>query len=162
MTFAAVSAAALLGLGLYLSETRHSRESEAGQAHAIRTAVQDRDIAALERAVRRGANPNARDSFGDAVLLDVRDADMASALIRLGASVDVRHTGDNDTPLIRASRMGLTPLVQVLLGAGANVRAEMTGGATALSEAERGGHEDVVALLRAAGTGGDAPVERPR
>ena len=100
--------------------------------------------------MRRGANPNARDSFGDAVLLDVRDAEMASALIASGPDVDVRHTGDNDTPLIRASRMGLTPLVQVLLGAGANVQAEMAGGATALSEAERGGHEDIVALLRAA------------
>ena len=153
----------MLGAAIYQSETRYARDPESYQAAVIRSAVQDGDVAALERAVRQGANPNARDSFGDPVLLDVRDEAMASALIRLGADVNVRHRGDEDTPLIRASRMGLTPLVQVLLAAGANVHATMADGATALSEAERGEHTDVVALLRAAGAGAATPpVERPR
>jgi ankyrin repeat protein len=100
---------------------------------------------------------------GDTALLDVRDAEMARVLIELGAAVDVRHPGDDDTPLIRAARMGLTPLVQVLLAAGANVHAEMKDGTTALQEAERGEHAEVVSLLRAAGAGdAGAPVERPR
>jgi hypothetical protein len=160
LTFFAVSHA-MLGAAFYLSETRYARQDEAGQASAIRSAVQDQDVAALERAVRQGANPNARDTFGDAVLLDVRDPAMAAALVRLGADVDVRHPGDADTPLIRAARMGNAELVRVLLAARADVHAAMTGGETAWSEAVRGGHQDVMDLLRAAGADAPAaPVER--
>ncbi|HEX2457976.1 MAG TPA: ankyrin repeat domain-containing protein [Vicinamibacterales bacterium] len=158
LAFFAVSHA-MLGLAFYLSETRYTRESEDGQATAIRLAVQDHDVAALERAVRQGANPNARDTFGDAVLLDVREPEMAAALIRLGADVDVRHRDDADTPLIRAARMGNVELVRVLLAGHANLYAQTATGATALSEAVRGEHADVVALLRAAGA--DRPAERP-
>ncbi len=159
-TFFAVSHA-MLGAAFYLSETRYAREPEARQASAIRSAVQDNDVAALERVVRQGANPNARDTYGDAVLLDVRDPAMAAALVRLGADVNVRHRDDADTPLIRAARMGNVELVRILLAAHANVHARMTSGGTALSEAIRGGHDEVVALLRAAGAdAADVPVER--
>ena len=153
---------AMLGVAFYLSETRHAREPEAGQATAIRLAVQANDVAAVERAVRRGANPNARDTFGDVVLLDVREPAMAAALVRLGADVDVRAREGGDTLLIRAARMGNAALVTVLLGAHANVHATGGTGATALDEAIRGGHEDVAALLRAAGATTDGiPLERP-
>ena len=151
----------MLGLAFYLSETRHAREPENAQAAAIRVGAQDNDIAALERAVRRGANPNARDTFGDVVLLDVREPAIAEALIRLGAEVDARHRDDGDTLLIRAARMGNAELVKVLLAAGANIHIENASGATALSEAIRGGHDEVVALLRAAGAATDGiPIER--
>lgn len=152
---------AMLGAAFYLSETRYAREPEADQARAIRVAIQENDVAALERVVRQGANPNARDTFGDPPLLDVRQPAMVAALVRLGADVDVRHREDGDTPLIRASRVGLVDLVKIYLGAGADVHAETTGGATALSEAVRGGHDEVVALLRAAGAEvSGEPVER--
>jgi hypothetical protein len=152
---------AILGGAFYLSETRYAREPEAAQASAIRSAVQDGDVVALERVVRQGASPNARDTSGDAVLLDVRDPAMAEALLRLGADPNVRHRDDGDTPLMRAARMGNADLVRVLLAARADVHAAMTGGATALGEAQRAGHEDVAALLRAAGaSAGDVPVER--
>ena len=160
LTFFAVSHA-MLGVAFYLSETRYARETEDRQASAIRSAIQDGDVAALERVIRQGANPNARDAFGDAVLLDVRDPAMAAALVRLGADVNVRHRGDADTPLIRAARMGNVEIVRLLLAAHADVHARMTSGETALSEAIRGGHDEVVALLRAAGADApDAPVER--
>jgi hypothetical protein len=151
---------AILAAAFYLSETRYAREPDADQASAIRLAIQHGDVAELEQVVRQGANPNARDTFGDAPLLDVRDPAMAAALVRLGADVDVRHRDDLDTPLIRAARMGNVELVRVFLAAKADVHAATKDGATALSEAIRGGHEDVVALLRAAGadTAG-APVE---
>ena len=152
---------AMLGLAFYLSETRHSREPESKQATAIRLAVQDKDIAALERAVRRGANPNARDTFGDVVLLDIREPAMAAALIRLGADVNARHRDGGDTLLIRAARMGDVDLVKVLLAANANVHIENAAGATALTEAIRDGHAEVVELLRAAGaTSKGVPLER--
>ena len=160
-TFFAVSHA-MLGAAFYLSETRYAREPEDRQASAIRSAIQDNDVAALERVVRQGANPNARDTFGDAVLLDVREPAMAAALVRLGADVNVRDRDDGDTPLIRASRMGIVEIVRMLLAAHADVHARMTSGDTALSEAIRGGHDEVVALLRAAGADApEVPVERP-
>jgi uncharacterized protein len=153
----------MLGLAFYLSETRHTREPEDRQATVIRLAVQDHDIAALERAVRRGANPNARDTFGDVVLLDVRDAAMAGALIRLGADVNAHHREGGDTLLIRAARTGDAALVKVLLDAHANVHVENALGATALDEALREGHDDVAALLRSAGASTDGvPLEQQR
>lgn len=159
LTFFAVTHA-MLGVAFYLSETRHAREPENRQAMAIREAVQNNDVAALERAVRRGANPNARDSFGGAVLLDVREPEIAAALIRLGADVDILDDRDGDTPLIRAARMGNVALVRVLLAGNASVHAETTSGATALSEAVRGGHDEVAALLREAAA--NSNLERAR
>jgi hypothetical protein len=160
LTFFAVSHA-MLGAAFYMSETRYAREPEDRQASAIRSAIQDNDVAALERVVRQGANPNARDTYGDVVLLDVREPAMAAALVRLGADVNVRHRDDADTPLMRAARMGNVELVRILLAAHADVHARMTGGETALSEAIRGGHDEVVALLRAAGADApELPVER--
>lgn len=151
---------AMLGVAFYLSETRHAREPENTQATAIRVAVQDNDIAALERAVRRGADPNARDSFGDVALLDVRQPEIAAALIRLGADVDARHREGGDTLLIRAARMGDVALVKVLLAAHANVHIKDARGETALSEAVAAGHDEIAVLLRAAAD--SALVERPR
>lgn len=153
---------AMLGLAFYLSETRHAREPEARQAAAIRDAVQKSDVAALERAVRRGASPNARDSFGDVALLDVRDPAVAAALLRLGADVDVRAREGGDTLLIRAARMGNADLVKVLLAAGGNPQVANADGATPLSEAVRGRHEEIADVLRAAAAATDSiSVERP-
>jgi hypothetical protein len=161
LTFFVVSHA-MLGAAFYMSETRHARESEGDQASAIRRALDDHDMAALELAVRRGASPNARDSFGDPPLLDVRDPAMVTALVRLGANVDVRDREDNDTALIRASRSGDAALVAALIAAHANVFAQNRQGATPLSEAIANGHDQVAALLRAAGASTDGvPLERP-
>jgi hypothetical protein len=152
---------AFLAAAFYLSETRYARQPEHAQATALRIAIQDHDLAALERVVRQGANPNALDAFGDPVLLDVREPEMAAALIRLGANVDVRDRDDGDTPLIRAARMGITDLVRVLLAAHADVHARSKQGETALSVALANDRGDVVALLKAAGADVQGePVER--
>jgi hypothetical protein len=152
---------AFLGAAFFLSETRYARQPEHAQASAIRSAIQDRDLAALERVVRQGANPNALDAFGDPVLLDVREPEMAAALIRLGADVNVRDRDDGDTPLIRAARMGITDLVRVLLAAHADVHVQSKQGETALSVALANDRGDVAALLKAAGADAKGePVER--
>jgi ankyrin repeat protein len=58
--------------------------------------------------------------------------------------------------------MGNVELVKVFLAAKADVQSTTRDGATALTEAIRGGHEEVVGLLRAAGADAAAtPVERP-
>ena len=93
LTFFAVSHA-MLGPAFYLSETRYARESEDRQASAIRSARAGQRRRRARARVRQGANPNARDTFGDAVLLDVREPAMAAALVRLGADVNVRHRDD--------------------------------------------------------------------
>ena len=160
LTFFAVSHA-MLGAAFYLSETRYAREPEARQASAIRspsrTTMSPRSNASSVRAptptrATRSATPSCstcanrrwpRRSSGSA------------------PTSNVRHRDDADTPLIRAARMGNVELVRVLLAAHADVHARMTSGATALSEAIRGGHDEVVALLRAAGADApDVPVER--
>ena len=147
---------------LSASEAQPSFDVGSARATAIRLAVQHGDVGELERVLRQGADPNARDTFGDAVLLDVRDPALAATLVRLGANVDVRHREDGDTPLIRAARMGIVDLVQVLLAGGADVRAATTSGETAWSAAIRGGHDEVLPLLRAAGAEAtEVPLERP-
>jgi hypothetical protein len=146
---------AMLGLAFYMSETRHAREPESEQAAVIRRAVQENDLDALEQAVRRGANPNARDSFGDPVIFEVRDPAMIAALARLGADVNVRHRDDQDTPLIRAVRAADVGLVNALLAAHANVDAVNRAGESALAAAAAGGHIEIEALLRSAARGLD-------
>lgn len=151
---------AILGGALYLSETRHAREPAEQQASVVWIAVQEGDVAALERAVRRGANPSALDVFGGAALHSTRDPAMVAALIRLGADVNVRRRESGETPLIVAARAGNAAIVRMLLGAGADVHLRSHDGTTAMGEAVRVGAEDVVALLRSAGAvEGEPPVE---
>lgn len=151
---------AILGGAWYLSETRHAREPAERQASVVWIAVQEGDVAALERAVRRGADPSALDVFGGAALHSTRDPAMVAALIRLGADVNVRRRESGETPLIVAARGGNAAIVRLLLGAGADVHLPGHDGTTALAEAVRVGADDVVALLRSAGAvEGETPVE---
>ena len=141
---------AFLTLAWYMSETRHGRETPEQQVRVLFQVLDAADGASLERAVRRGANPDARDASGTPLLLQVDDPAKVRALIRVGATVDIRdQTGE--TPLIRAARLGHLTVVQALLAAGADVRARTLAGETALSEALRGSHADVIELLRRAG-----------
>jgi hypothetical protein len=155
---------AMLAVAFYLSETRYARLSERDQASAMRLAIQNDDLAGLERVIHRGANPNALDAFGDPVILDVRKPAMVAALARLGANVNVRDRDDGSTPLIKAVGDGDLERIRVLLAAGADVNAATVHGMTALRFAEDTGRQEIVTLLRAAGgdVTGDPPPERPR
>jgi hypothetical protein len=155
---------AFLTLAWYMSETRHARETPEQQVRVLFSALDVDDGSSLDRAVRRGANPDARDASGTPLLLQVDDPAKVRALIRVGATVDIRDQA-GETPLIRAARLGHLDVVEVLLAAGADVRARTPSGETALSEALRGSHADVIALLRRAGAPDrqDTPdVERKR
>jgi hypothetical protein len=156
---------AFLGLAFYLSETRYARLSEREQVSAMQSAVQSDDPAELERVLRRGANPNALDSFGDPYILGVQKARMVEVLARHGADVNARDRDLGSTPLMKAIGDGDIERVRVLLAAGANVHVTSKSGLTALAFAEDIPRPEIVALLRAAGAGADVkgePVERPR
>jgi Ankyrin repeats (3 copies) len=157
-----VASHAFLTLAWYMSETRHAREMPEQQVRVLFGALDAGDEASLARAVRRGANPDARDSSGTPLLLQIDDPAKVRALIRVGATVDIRDQA-GETPLIRAARLGHLDVVQALLAAGADVHARTALGATAVSEARRGAHGDVIEVLQRAGAPDrDAPIDVER
>ena len=80
-----------------------------------------------------------------------RDTAAVKALLRKGADVNAAH-GDGMTALHWAASHGDAMLAQMLLSAGANLRATTRlGGITALHMASQSGHAHVVAALIAAG-----------
>jgi len=80
-----------------------------------------------------------------------RDAVAVKALLKQGADVNAAQ-GDGMTALHWAATNGDAALMQMLLSAGANIRATTRlGGITPLLMASQGGHAQVVAALLAAG-----------
>jgi uncharacterized protein len=139
---------ALLGAMLYMSETRHAREPEQKQWTTLMGAVQDHDEGALARAVRRGANPNARDASGQTVLFTVRDPTMVRALLRLGADPNARDRETGEGPLTMFARYGDLESVKLLVEAGAVVDAASMYDVTPLGAAIEAGRDEVADYLR--------------
>jgi len=69
-----------------------------------------------------------------------------------GADPEARNSVGN-TSLLIASWLGRTENVRLLLERGANLDARNNEGTDALTAAQRQGHDDVVAILRAAKRG---------
>ena len=87
-----------------------------------------------------------------------RDAVAVKALLKQGADVNGAQ-GDGMTALHWAANHGDAALTQMLLSAGANIRATTRlGGITAMHIASQGGHAQVVAALIAAGADRNAPT----
>lgn len=141
----------ILGAMVYLSGTRHGRLSPSEQASTLRIAIQNHDAAALETAIRRGANPNAPDAFGDPVLLDTRDPEMIRTLAAGGADPNVRSRERRETPLHRAAREWGLAAAQALVAAKADVNAKDEDGVTPLLSAKMAGQADVVSFLESVG-----------
>jgi ankyrin repeat protein len=127
----------------------------------------DMEDAGIEAAVRAalgaGASPNARDKYGDTLLIQAIENNRPSVvrlLIKRGANVNLPDTRLGDTPLIRASYSNdlgatgakpLTTLVRLLLQSRADPNRRNKAGETALTLAAALGHADVVAELLKAG-----------
>ena len=107
-------------------------------------------IASLAAAILVAATTLTADSsVADAA--KARDAAAVKAMLKTGADVNAAH-GDGMTALHWAASHGDAVLAQMLLSAGANIRATTRlGGITALHMASQGGHPQVVAALLAAG-----------
>ncbi len=109
--------------------------------------------------LHHGLNPNLPDWQRRTPLHDlsagIRHVEDARELIQLfidhGADIDAIDEEDQSTPLGIAVREGRTEVVELLLSNGANSNAAGANWATPLAWAERRGHENISAMLRAHG-----------
>ncbi|MET9347196.1 ankyrin repeat domain-containing protein [Streptomyces termitum] len=129
--------------------------------HTLWEAVGDRDEDAVVRALRAGADPDARDDDGESALYRAAVAD-APGVVRLllAAGADPgRPSGpdDGDLPLCGAACGGDTETVRALLAAGAPADQEEEFGFTALAWAVRLGHTETVRALLEHGADPDRP-----
>ena len=98
-----------------------------------------------------GATAPGAQSQDVASAAQAKDAAAVKALLKAGADVNAAQ-GDGMTALHWAAANGDVPLVQMLLAAGANIRATTRlGGITPLHLASQGGHAQAVAALIAGG-----------
>lgn len=152
---ASVPCKGVLPLG-FAQSTGHSRIADLLQA-AMPTATDDDlfgailkgDMPALDDALARGANVNARGPGKMTPLffaVQAGNADAARRLLDKGADVDARNES-GITPLLFASFGGQAEVARLLLNRGADTSVRF-GGESAEQVATRRGHSEVVRLLR--------------
>jgi ankyrin repeat protein len=119
------------------------------------------DAAAVEEALKRGADPNQTDSVGATALMwAVPDIEKVRHLIGRGANVNARSTNLGRTPfLIAAAYPGSVDVLTLLVERGADLRATDTAGFSALAIAMVSADLEVVRFLIARGLDtNDVPV----
>lgn len=107
------------------------------------------NVAAIERAVRSGADVNVKDGQGRTSAMVATHADKPDALralVRLGADINTRD-GRSDNPFLYAGAEGLPRILDVAIEAGADTRLANRFGGTALIPAAERGHVDIVRTL---------------
>ena len=111
------------------------------------------DLETVQRLLKSGVSPDARDRFGGSALEGAADGgftEIVQVLIRKGADVNARGPLGG-TPLILAAANGHLETVRGLLEAGADPTVKAQTGVTALVSARSRGHKEVVLLLQKAG-----------
>ena len=109
-------------------------------------------LAGVSAALQRGANVNAKDNFGQTVLVNAirgvsRDRiHIVKKLIAAKADVNAKDESGR-TVLMFACRYGPLSIVKVLLEAGADRNAKDNLGRTVLMETAIGGHVDIASKL---------------
>lgn len=97
-----------------------------------------------------GANVNARNRKGKTPLgeaAQIGAAELVQLLIEYGATVDLAPHDFQDSPLIAASAKNHIEVVRILLAAGADSRAQQTGGWSPLHYALLNKNEDMATLI---------------
>ena len=129
-----------------------------GADELLTTGLAARNSLWVEKGLRQGASPNARDSFGNSPLVYAAgdgDRQMVRRLIAAGAEVSPTSY-EQMTPLASAAIEGHSDVVEMLLGAGAKVDQNVIFQRTALHLAAGASHEETVALLLDHGAAVDA------
>lgn len=112
-------------------------------------AVADRDPQAAQAAVSKGADMEAKDSYGRSALMRaVINRDEATALRLLSLGANPNSSDDfQDTVFLRASGGGMIPVLRSCIEAGADLNATNRMGSTALSVASENGRVESVRVL---------------
>jgi ankyrin repeat protein len=113
-------------------------------------ATYKQDVAAVERLLRKGADPNTRNAYGVTPLslaATTGDVTIIEKLLKAGADPNA-SVRSGETPLMLASRAGAANAVELLLTHKANVNAKETfNGQTALMWAAAEGHAPTAKVL---------------
>ncbi|MEO8218721.1 MAG: ankyrin repeat domain-containing protein [Acidobacteriota bacterium] len=154
----------------YRSEVLHGNADavklflEAGMAvdaaDALRLAISQKHGSVVKILIAEGANVNARDEYGQSILMTASDtgsAELVKLLVDAKADVNIGNEY-KITPLSSAAEQGHLDIVQLLLASGAKVNARSTAGGTALQVAVLRGYADIVRALIDAG----ADVQRDK
>ena len=126
-------------------------------------AARDGESRAAKAVLNRGANVNAKDSYGWTALIYASakgDADIVKALLDKGADANAKSK-DGYTGLHAAAQYGHKSVVKTLLEKGADINAEDDKGSTPLSVAVRSGNKGVAELLKKSGAIEPTPDAKP-
>jgi uncharacterized protein len=106
---------------------------------------------AVKELIRRGANLEIRDNYGQTALVETVSDSIAELLINAGANVNAQDD-DGNTALIRAAEYNYVDVLQVLVKApGIRLDQRNRKGETALMKAREADHPDCARVLIAAG-----------
>ena len=115
---------------------------------AFRGLVGTQQHLVAEALLQAGANPNACTNAEDCILnmaIESGNQSLVEVLIRNGA--DVNMIANGVTPLMTAARVGDKDMIDMLLQAGADPKAEV-GGFQAYDYATHYGHEEIASILK--------------
>jgi hypothetical protein len=139
----------VVAYGVVMANRHHPASVKDRQRDGI-NAVGKADLPALEKLLARGLRVNER--YGDETLLSqAREPEAAKWLIDHGADVNAKTSGR--TPLMDAAYRGQAEIVKLLIDAKANLdeKSDTDGRWTAIDFAVSNQHDDIAAMLRAAG-----------
>ncbi len=121
---------------------------------ALFSAAQNGDLGGVEKAIKAGADVNAKDDIGFTALLYAASngqANVVAALLKAGASINAVDEPYDNTALMAAAATGHANVVTLLIKAGADINARDDIGFTALMNAAENGNADMVTTLLKAG-----------
>jgi uncharacterized protein len=121
------------------------------QDQALIAAAERGANAAVEKLLREGAGPGARDAKGRSALLAATHGNQVEAarlLIAAGADVNARDA-IGDSPFLYAGAEGRNEILKMTLAAGADLASTNRYGGTALIPAAHHGHVETVKILLA-------------